>query len=296
VNLARENHFTSFWAGQHFLSGDYCLLQPMPLLARASAYSGSMLLGTSILLLPLLNPLDVLEQATTIDVMSNGNFILGVGLGYRESEILASGINGEELVERFAESIALIKSVWDGNSNFTGKFFSLKDGKINPRPISRPGPPILVGAYTDAAVKRAGETSDGWIVPPELSGEPLTRKVALYQNAMEKRHTKGGTLAIMRAFHVTPDQKEADEIRTLIGAHFANKRKMGLPKNVDFADAETIVGNSTDCVEMIAEVERRYRPDHLILLMGFRGITNDQLTESIRLAGKSVLNHFENVR
>ena len=291
-NLAKKNHFTSFWAGQHFLSGDYCLLQPMPLLARTSAYSGTMLLGTSVLLLPLLNPLDVLEQATSIDVMSNGNFMLGVGLGYRQSELLGSGIGREGLVERFAESIALIKSVWGGSSDFNGKYFSLKDAKMNPGPISRPRPPILVGAYEDNAVKRAGEIADGWIIPPELSGEPLTRKISIYENAMEKQGSKG-ILAMMRAFHVTEDQNEADEIRRLIGSHFANKRKMGISKKVGAEDSETVVGNTTDCVEMIAEIKRRYDPAHLILLMGFRGTTNEQLMKSIQLAGKSVLHHFE---
>jgi alkanesulfonate monooxygenase SsuD/methylene tetrahydromethanopterin reductase-like flavin-dependent oxidoreductase (luciferase family) len=228
-------------------------------------------------------------------VMSNGNFILGVGLGYRETELLASGITREELVERFTESIALIKSVWDKeeDSNFTSKYFSLKDAKINPRPTSRPRPPILVGAYTDSAVKRAGEIGDGWIVPPELSGESLGRKVALYKNAMHERRGVKGTLAMMRAFHVTSDEEETNSIRALIGSHFSNKRKMGLPKKVGVSDAETIVGNSSDCVEMISEIRRRYDPDHLILLMGFRGITNDQVMESIRIAGKSVLAHFE---
>jgi len=293
VELAKKNQFQSFWAGQHFLSGDYCLLQPMPLLARLSAYSQSMSLGTSVLLLPLLNPLDVLEQATSVDVMSNGNFILGVGLGYRETELRASGINREELVGRFCESIALIKSAWEEETpNFSGKYFSLKDSTINPRPTSKPRPPILVGAYADNAVKRAGEIGDGWIVPPEVGGDSLDRKIALYRGAMQKRSGGNGVLAMMKAFHVTSDEKEASNIRALISSHFANKRKMGISKE-DGMEAEVIVGNPSQCVEMIAETYRQYKPDHLILLMGFRGITNEQLIQSIQISGKSVLSQFE---
>ena len=228
VEQAKKNQFQSFWSGQHFLSGDYCLLQPMPLLARLSAYSKSMLLGTSVLLLPLLNPLDVLEQATSVDVMSNGNFILGVGLGYRETELRASGINREELVGRFRESIALIKSAWeDETPNFSGKYFSLKDARINPRPTSKPRPPILVGAYADNAVKRAGEIGDGWIVPPELWGDSLDRKIALYQGAMQKRNGGNGVLAMMKAFHVTSDEKEASNIRALNQLRFREQKDNG---------------------------------------------------------------------
>lgn len=295
LELARENHFKSIWAGQHFLSGEYCLLQPMPLLARLSAYSGSMSLGTSVLLLPLLNPLDVLEQATSVDVMSKGNFILGVGLGYRENELRASGIGREELVGRFCESIALIKSAWGEEiPDFDGKYFSLKDAKINPRPTARPRPPILIGAYADRAVQRAGEIGDGWIVPPELGGSSLDRKLTLYQDAMQGRSIQKGILSMMKAFHVTSDEKEGGTIRALISSHFANKRKMGISEQDGMADAEVLVGNPSQCVEMIAQIQKRYNPEHLILLMGFRGTANEQLKEAIQIAGKAILPHFEN--
>ena len=264
----------------------------MPLLARASAYTESMSLGTSVLLLPLLNPMDVVEQATTIDVMSRGNFILGVGLGYRENEILASGMKRNELIDRFCESINVIKVVWENETaNFSGKHFSIKDAKINPRPFQKPRPPILVGAYDDRAVIRAGSIGDGWIVPPELASTPLERKLTLYQNEMRLRKRRG-ILAMMRAFHVTSNREEANSVRNLVSSHFASKRKMGLDRLSDLndnLDYEVIVGEPSHCIEAMSKLKNRYQPDHLILLMGFQGISNEQLVESIKLAGDSVL-------
>src|SRR6266700_4086827 len=74
VETAAAGGFSSFWAGQHFLPGDYQLFQPLPLLARLSAHAPAMTVGTSVILLPLLNPLDVAEQSATIDAMAGGGF------------------------------------------------------------------------------------------------------------------------------------------------------------------------------------------------------------------------------
>ena len=101
VETAADAGFESFWAGQHFLPGEYQLFQPLPLLARLSAAAPRLTLGTSVILLPLLNPLDVAEQAATIDAMTAGGFRLGVGLGYRSLEFAASGVERSEAETRF---------------------------------------------------------------------------------------------------------------------------------------------------------------------------------------------------
>ena len=86
VRLAREAGFRSIWASQHFLSAPFTYFQPIPTLARIAADADGMTLGTGVLVLPLHHPLDVAEQLATLDVISGGRLVAGVGLGYRDEE------------------------------------------------------------------------------------------------------------------------------------------------------------------------------------------------------------------
>ncbi|MCH5376941.1 MAG: LLM class flavin-dependent oxidoreductase, partial [Planctomycetes bacterium] len=92
THAARDAGFHSLWAAQHYGIGPIQMLQPTPLLARLIPESGNMMLGPNILVLPVLNPVLVAEEAATIDVMSGGRYILGVGLGYRDEEFEMAGI------------------------------------------------------------------------------------------------------------------------------------------------------------------------------------------------------------
>src|SRR5438552_3070438 len=86
VELARELGFSSVWAGQHFLSHPFQMFQSVPLLAGMSAAAEGMTVGTAVLLLTLLNPVEVAENAATLHALAAGRFVLGVGFGYRAVE------------------------------------------------------------------------------------------------------------------------------------------------------------------------------------------------------------------
>src|SRR5262245_24417886 len=92
VRLMRELGFDSVWLGQHYLSTPYQMWQPMPLLARLAAEAGDMTVGTNIFLLTIHNPVESAELAATLDVITEGRFVFGVGLGYRPEEFEAFGI------------------------------------------------------------------------------------------------------------------------------------------------------------------------------------------------------------
>ena len=97
VRLARELGFDDVSAGQHFLTQPYQMLQTVPLLARIAAEAGEMRVGTGILLLTLLNPVEVAENAATLDAITGGRFVLGLGLGYRQEENDAFGLPEKRL-------------------------------------------------------------------------------------------------------------------------------------------------------------------------------------------------------
>jgi alkanesulfonate monooxygenase SsuD/methylene tetrahydromethanopterin reductase-like flavin-dependent oxidoreductase (luciferase family) len=296
VEAAAGAGFHSFWAGQHFLANEYQLFQPLPLLARLSASVPQMTLGTSVLLLPLLNPLEVAEQAATIDAMAGGGFQLGVGLGYRQVEFDASGVERADAQTRFLESIELIRRLWSGAQvAYEGRHFRLPAGRINPPPRNTDRTPILVGAYAERAVERAGSIGDGWIVPPELVGRALQRRLELFRHASASA-SRPGTVALIRAFHVAASAEEKRQIELLLEQHFAQKRTWGIRQGKDDtsnpgldARSAAIIGSPTECLEAIRTYEQEAAPDHLVLLMGFRGAGTAGLFRSLEVAGELVL-------
>src|SRR5919197_5774404 len=105
VRLARAVGFTSVWASQHYLSDPFTYFQPIPTLARVAAEAPGMTLGTGCLLLPLHHPVEIAEQLATLDVITAGRFVFGVGLGYRDVENEAMGLRPTERVGRLVEGL-----------------------------------------------------------------------------------------------------------------------------------------------------------------------------------------------
>ncbi len=132
VRLARAVGFDLIFASQHYLSHPFTYFQPFPTLGRIAAEADGMTIGTGILLLPLHQPLDVAEQVATLDVISGGRFIFGVGLGYRDAETEAMNLNPKERVSRYVEALEVVERLWSGEPvTYEGRHFRLKDVRIS---------------------------------------------------------------------------------------------------------------------------------------------------------------------
>src|SRR5438132_7819383 len=114
VRAASTMGFAWVSIGHHWVSQPTVWPQPMPLLARLAPETGTMRLKTSMLLLPLLNPVDVAENAATLDHITHGRLDLGVAIGYREKELAAAGLGRKDRVPKLEESLALMKRLWRG--------------------------------------------------------------------------------------------------------------------------------------------------------------------------------------
>src|SRR5437773_1088081 len=112
VHAAREAGFASLWFPHHWLTQPMQMLQITPVMGYVAAHAQGMTIGPNILILPPLNPVHVAEEAATLDVLSGGNYILGVGLGYRQPEFEAFGIPLAERAPRFNEAIGLMRRLW----------------------------------------------------------------------------------------------------------------------------------------------------------------------------------------
>ena len=206
VRFVRDVGFHSVVAGHHYLSAPYQMLQPVPLLARLAAESGDLRLVAGILLLPLLNPLDVAEQAATLDVLAGGRFVLGVGLGYRDEENTAFDLPPER-VAVFREKLDVVRRLLEGEEvTASGHGYRLEGARLTLRPIQRPRPPIWMAANSDAAVRRAARLADTWYVNPHTTLAEVERQLALFR---AERGSEPDELPLMREACIAPTDEEA---------------------------------------------------------------------------------------
>jgi alkanesulfonate monooxygenase SsuD/methylene tetrahydromethanopterin reductase-like flavin-dependent oxidoreductase (luciferase family) len=179
VRLARDCGWDSLFSGQHYLNeGNNKQLQTVPLLARLAAEAGEMTIGLGILLLNLHNPVYTAETVATLDIIARGNFVFGVGLGYRDIEFDAFGVPKGERVKRLEEYLTLVERLWtEDRVSYEGPGCRLDNVHMNIRPVQKPRPPIWMAANSDPAVKRAARMADAWFINPHATSDTIRRQM-----------------------------------------------------------------------------------------------------------------------
>src|SRR6185295_7010233 len=183
VALAAEGSgFATLWSGEHVVMVDRSAsrypysddgqiavpstadwIDPLIGLSFAAAATSSIGLATGVLLLPEHNPVVVAKQAATLDSLSGGRFTLGVGIGWSREEFDALGVPFERRGARTAEYAAAMRTLWrDEIASFDGEFVSFDSVRVNPKPFSGNGIPIVCGGNSDAALRRVAAWADGW--------------------------------------------------------------------------------------------------------------------------------------
>ena len=197
--------FDSYCYGNHFLIDPFQHFQPWTVLARMAAEPGNITLATSVLLLPLLNPVEVAEQAATLDHISEGRFVLGVGLGYRPEECEAFGIDMSERGGRITESLELMRRLWtEDEVTHHGKYYNVTGAKPTARPYQKPGPKVWQAAMSDPAIRRVGRTGDILFVGPAQGNDSIRKQIGLYHDTLKKSgHDIPEEMVIVREFYLS---------------------------------------------------------------------------------------------
>lgn len=184
AQAAESLGFDSLWTTDHILVPEAHyepygrIFETWTTLAYVAALTQRVRLGTSILLLGLRNPVLVAKQAATLDQLSNGRLILGIGAGWLAPEFENLGMSFRRRVRFLEEGIALMRTLWTNpRPRFQGRFFRIQDAVFEPLPVQPGGPPIWIGGNTEAAVRRAARLGDGWH-PVGLDPETLRTRVA----------------------------------------------------------------------------------------------------------------------
>lgn len=165
VKVARDSGFSSIWFPQHFVTGPAMKqLSASPMMGYFAALTEGMEMGTAVLLLPMLNPVLLAEEAATLDHLTGGRFVLGVGLGYRDHEFQAMGVEPKSRVPRFREYIEVMRRLLTEDSvTHHGKYLHFDNISLSLKARNPAGLPIWIGGTVDAAVKRAAALGDSWM-------------------------------------------------------------------------------------------------------------------------------------
>ncbi|HEY2663787.1 MAG TPA: LLM class F420-dependent oxidoreductase, partial [Candidatus Binataceae bacterium] len=140
------------------------LHDPMLALAYVAAVTTRIKLATGVFVVPLRNPYTTAKAVASLDTLSGGRFIFGIGIGWLEEEFAAVGMNFEQRAARAREYVALMKEIWTQDTpRFEGKTQKLLPTfKCYPHPVQKPYPPLVFGGNTEASYKRAAQLGDGW--------------------------------------------------------------------------------------------------------------------------------------
>lgn len=155
-------------------------LDPLLALTWAASVAPNLLLGTSILILPLRNPILLAKQLSTLDHLSGGRVILGAGVGWMEEEFNIVGASFSNRGKRVDEMVKLMRLLWIGTTvNFQGEFWQVVDCKMHPTPL-KGVIPIIWGGHSDAALRRVALVGDGWH-PTQITIEQLRERIQKLQ-------------------------------------------------------------------------------------------------------------------
>lgn len=156
--------YDSLWVGDH-LAVHGPVLEPLVLLATLASRTQRIKLGASVFILPLRHPAIVAKLAASLDFLSHGRLILGVGVGGEfPKEFEVCGVPLRQRGRRTDEALAVLRSLWsEGQSSHHGSFFNFDGVTMLPKPVQPDGPPLWIGGRSEAALRRAGSAGDGWI-------------------------------------------------------------------------------------------------------------------------------------
>ena len=300
---SRDAGFDIYCWAHHYLIDPMQHFQPLPVLARLAAEPGDMKLATSVLLLPLLNPVDVAEQVVTLDHIAEGRFILGLGLGYGPEECEAFGTSMSERAGRSTEALALMKRLWtEDEVTHHGRYFQVTDARPTARPYQQPYPKIWLAAMIDPAVRRVGREGHILFIGPAQPFETIRRQVDLYRETLaEQGHPVPEEMVVVREFFCAGSRDEAlDRARQGIekkyevyGGHGLQGSDRELTDKVTggleaLIDDTFILGNPEECVEQIA-VYAELGFTQVCLRLFYPLMPQRAVLEHIELVGRDVL-------
>jgi probable F420-dependent oxidoreductase len=216
--------FDGLWTQENPL-GSMPTLDSLHLLTFAAAHTSRVRLGCAVHLTAVRSPVHLAKSLGTVDHLSGGRLIVGVGLGTPRIDA-AVGIDSATRVARFTEGIRLMKALWtEPMVTYRGEIFQLEQGTMGPKPVQKPHPPVWLGGSHPDALRRAAAIGDGWMGAGGSSTEAFARSVPLVRAALEESGRDPDSFPISKRVFLSVDRRPEvarDEVRRWFGEVYHN--------------------------------------------------------------------------
>jgi len=303
ARTAEELGFASITKGSHYSAYPFQDFQQLPFLSRVAAEAPGLRLNAGIVLLPLHKPMDLAEQCASIDVMSGGRFIFGVGLGYREVEFKGFGTTQAERIKRLVENLEAIKRLWtEEKVTMKGSHFELVEASCPLKPVQKPYPPVWVGANSDGGIRRAARLGDCWYINPHNRLDTTERQLEVYKRALDelgKPFPK--ELPMRREVFVAKSREEALRLcRPYLETKYRAYHQWGQDKAMPEGDNDLgqafedllrdrfILGSPDEVAAALVRLADRLGVNHLIVSLQWPGMPQSLVLDTMQMMAEEV--------
>lgn len=301
VTKAEELGFESVWMEEHHAVTNHYWPSPLTVLAGFATRTSRMTLGTDIIVAAFHHPVRLAEDAAMVDVISGGRLVVGIAIGYKPDEFALYGVPLEKRGARFEEQLAIMTGLWTQERvQFKGAFYEL-EGRLEPKPVQRPHPPVWIGGWGDITLRRAATLADNWIPGPTADLARLLRGKARF---LQQRRAAGRPdptdWPLTRDVIIADTDRRA---RELAEEHImvAYRREYAGGWRHPFIDASIatdldklmedrfIIGGPEECVVKIRRFVEAYGMTHLICRMFFPGMPHAHIMRALELISREVM-------
>ncbi|MGE5251871.1 MAG: LLM class flavin-dependent oxidoreductase [Bacteroidota bacterium] len=309
VLLGEDLGFDSVWLEEHHGVSNHYWPSPLVALAGAATRTEHILLGTDIIVLPFYHPVRVAEDASLLDIISDGRFILGAAVGYKPDEFALYQAPMEKRGARFEEAIQLIRLLWaEEEVNFQGRHYQVSGLKIEPRPAHPL--PIWLGGWGELALERAARLADAWVPGPTADLDKLLVAQSIYRRNLMGLGIEPGSRPCPLTREVVIAETDAlalDIAQEHLMISYRDEYGGGAWKHpligaedaapVDQMEALSrerfLIGGPDTVIRKIERFREAFGMDHLICRLYFPGLDHDFVMNEIRLLGREVLPEFK---
>ena len=306
VVRGEELGFDSVWMEEHHSVVNHYWPSPLPVLAGFATRTSRVTLGTDILVAAFYHPVRLAEDIALLDVMSGGRVVLGAAIGYKPDEFTLYGVELEKRGARFEEQLAIVKGLWTQDTfSFRGKYYQV-EGKLEPKPIAKPHPPIWIGGWGEITLRRAATLADNWIPGPTAE---LPRLLEGKKQLLANRRAAGLTAPVSE-WPLTRDVIIADtdrEARELAERHImvSYRKEYAGGWRHPFIDASIatdldtvkkdrfLIGSPDQVIRDLRPFVEQYGATHLICRLFFPGMPHRHIMRELTLLSKEVLPAFQ---
>lgn len=303
VRLVEEEGLDSAWVSEHHFSEDGYLPSLTVMLAAFAAVTERIELGTGVVLAPFHDPLRLAEDVAVVDQLAGGRVVCGLGIGWREEEFRAFGIEVSSRARRLEEIVAILRAAWtEERFDFSGKYYGYEHVAVTPKPARVP--PILIGGFVDSAVRRAGRIGDGYLAS-RTDPERLEQALAMAAEERSKAGLPGPPVVgvLHNAFVTNNPGRDWEMVRDGIGHQLGvytgwaqGTDVPGRPLEVNAPPEEAIraataFGTPDEVIAYLSPwVDRlaRYPDGHLVCRLHYPGMAAEPAAEAIELFARHV--------